>query len=243
MCIIGAAMTFVMGCAGGMPKVPDSSDELLAKADAYYQSDRYYGASELYKAFVSSYPGHDRSDYAQFMMAESYYGDRDLSLAAVEYTVLMSNYGYSEYVDDALFKIGVCYYEQSPKSTRDQQMTMDALSRFDQFVQTFPNSPLMGDAEEYTVKINKKLAHKAIDNAQFYYRRKRMRASMIYLKKVIDNYPDNEYWVEAAYRAGLIQYDIGNDEEAIRYLSLVLSYPDDYGYKSEARGILERLRD
>jgi outer membrane protein assembly factor BamD len=230
------------GCAGGIPKIPDDPDAVLIKADGYYQGEKWFQAQEMYKGFLSRYPGHDRSDYAQFMLAESYYNNREYPLAAVEYQILQNNYGYSEYIDDALFKLGLCYYYESPKYQRDQQKARDALSKFNQFMQTFPNSPLIPEVEKYVTIINAKLAKKSFETGHFYFRRKKWTAAMIYFDKVIEEYPDNEYWARSAYFKGLILEDRGDVDGAVRSFSLVLTYPEDIRYKADARRRLEELR-
>ncbi len=234
---------YLLGCAGGMPKVPDTPEAVLAKADEYYEKNKFYQAQELYKAFISRYPGHDQSDYAQFMLAESYLGNREYPLAAVEYQILLSNYGYSEYVDDALFKIGLCYFYESPKPERDQQKAVDALSRFNQFLQTFPNSPLIPEVEDYIKQLNIKLAEKDFKNGYYYFRRKKLTAAMIYFDKVITNYPGNSFWAQSAYFKALILEDRGRDDEAIRHYVMVLTYPEDVSFKTEARLRMNKLQE
>jgi outer membrane protein assembly factor BamD len=236
------AVTLGVGCVGGVPKIPNTPEAILAKADEKYRKKDWFQAQELYKAFLSRHPGHDRSDYAQFMLGESYYDNKEYPLAAVEYQILLNNYGYSEYVDDALFKMGLCYYYESPKSERDQQRAHDALSRFNQFLQTFPNSPLAPEVEETVKDIHEKLAKKAFDNGYYYYRRKKWLAATIYFDKVLENYPENEYWARSAYFKAVIMEDRGETEDAVRYYSMVVAYPDDLRYKSNARARLEKLR-
>lgn len=235
-------LVLCLACAGGMPKIPNTGDEILAKGDEYFENKQYTQSEELYKAFLSRHPGHDRGDYAQFMLAESHYNKRQYPLAAVEYQILMNNYGYSEYIDDALFKLGLCYYAESPRPERDQQMARDALSRFNQFLQTYPNSRLAPDVEDYIERIHLKLAEKAFDTGYYYFRRKKLKAAMIYFDKVIDNYQDNEYWARSVYFKAQALEKRGRKEEAIRHYAILLTYPDDLPYKSDARRRLEELR-
>jgi outer membrane protein assembly factor BamD len=235
-------LAVLAGCGGGAPRVPDSPEAVLAKADGYYQKEKWYQAQELYKAFLSRYPGHDRGDYAQFMLAESYYNNREWPLAAVEFQILMNNYGYSEYVDDSLFKIALCYFQETPKYQRDQQRAQDALSRFNQFIQTFPSSPLIPEVEKHITGINLKLAEKAFNTGYYYFRRKKWKAALIYFDKVIEEYPDNEFWARSAYFKGLILEDRDDIDGAVRSFSLVLTYPEDVRYKSDARRRLDELR-
>jgi len=230
------------GCAGSIPSIPDAPPAILAKADSYYNRSKFFQATELYKAFLSRYPGDDRSDYAQYRLAESYFNDQEYTLAAVEYQLVISNYGYSDYVDDALFQVGVCYWRETPKVVRDQQKAQDALSRFEQFIQTFPSSPLVPQARDYVVKIHARLAEKAFLSVKWYYRTKKYTAALIYCDKIIDNYTDNEFYARALYYKGLILLQRGKRDEAAEQFSQVLSYPDEVAVKQDARARLESMR-
>ena len=87
-----------------IPSIPDNPDQLLAKGDAYFQRKKYFQSQELYKAFLLRHPGNARSDHVQFMLAESYYEDDEYAFAGVEYRILVSNYGYSDYVTPEVFR-------------------------------------------------------------------------------------------------------------------------------------------
>lgn len=237
------ALAVVTACAGSIPSIPNTPEAILERGDAYFERGKYFQSAELYKAFIERHAGHDRSDYAQFRLAESYFEDHQYALAAVEYQVLISNYGYSEFVDDALFRMGVCFWEQSPKSSLDQQRTVDALSRFNQFLQTFPSSPLVPEVQRYVRLCNAKLAQKDLSTARFYYRHKKYRAATIYCDKIIDNYPDNEAWVEALYIKGNILMTRGQKEEAAALFSTIMNYPEDIRLKHMAEDMLKKARE
>ena len=219
----------MMACAGGMPKIPDTPDSVIEKADEYFERGRFFQASELYNAFIERYPGHDRSDYAQYRLAQSFYLDGQFELAAVEYRVIVSRYGYSEFVDDALFQIGVCFLEQAPRTDRDQQKTLEALQMFEQFIQTFPQNDKIPEARENIRRCHEKLAEKAMQTVELYYRRGALRAVEIYCDKIIDTYPNNYYWAQAYYYKGMVKLIYGDNSAAAFCFQSVLDYGEDAG--------------
>jgi outer membrane protein assembly factor BamD len=232
----------VLGCAGGMPSIPDSSDAILARGDQYFERGKYYQAQELFKAFIERFAGHDRSDYAQFMLAESYFHQDEFALAAVEYRILVTNYGYSEYVDEGFFREALCNYRQSPKPALDQTKAHEALSQLEQFVQVYRTSPLVPEAERYIGEIREKLARKALENATFYIDRKLYVSALIYLDKIIENYPGNRYWVEAKYLKAKVLFTRGErEDEAIALLREVIATSGNARMKGDAQALLERL--
>lgn len=241
LCAVVAASFLLAGCAGSIPSIPNTPEAIVAKADAYYEQDRYFQSAELYKAFLERHPGHDQADYAQFRLGESYFADEQYPLAAVEYRIVIANYGYSEWVDDAVFKTGVCYWEESPKAQRDQRKTQDAINMFKQFIQSYPQSDLIPEAHAYIRKAHAKLAEKVIVTVKWYMNRRRYRAAGIYCDKIIENYPNNPYWVEAMFYRAVIHVRWDENEEARDMLRRVLAYPDDVDIKPQAEAMLEDL--
>jgi outer membrane protein assembly factor BamD len=237
-----ACTGWVLSCAGGVPRVPATPEAVLARADDYAKRGKHMQAVTLYQKFLENYVGNERADYAQFMLAESYLKGEEYELAAVEYQVLVTNYGYSEWVDDAIFQTGVCFWRQAPRVQRDQQKAIDALSRFNQFLQTYPDNARVPEARSYVRQINAQLAEKALLSARWYYRRREPKAALVYCDKVINNYPENKHWEEAVYLKGLILIDRGQNEEAIAQFTRLLEASDDADMKRDAEAQIKRAR-
>lgn len=230
------------GCAGGLPSIPDDPEAILAKGENRLQQEKYFQAQELFKGFLAKFPGHERSDYAQLMLAESYFMDREYPLAAVEYRVLVSDYGYSEYVDDAFFKEAVCFFEQAPDSHLDQTKSFEALSRFNQFLLTFTSSPLVEQAHQYIARIHETLAKKDLKNAKFYLRHKRNKSARIYLDKILKLFPNNDYWAEAMYLEGQLLLQDQDMDGARAMFEAVADYPKEFDFTAAARVELEKMK-
>lgn len=238
-------LVWSLGCVGGMPHVPGDADQVLEAADSYHARRKYFEAQELYKAFLQRYGGHERSDYAQFMLGESYFADGEFALAVVEYRILVTNYGYSEYVDDGFYKEALALHKQAPKPSLDQERNHEALEKLDRFIQVFSASPLVPEAQALVKEIHSTLAEKELTNAMFYVRHERYRSALVYLDKVIDNYPDNPYWLRALLEKARVVDRWGRRDEAIRLLLQVVEYPDGPDTartRSEAEDELARLR-
>ena len=75
-------------------------------------------------------------------------------LAIAEYEKLTRKMGYSSFVEDARFKICEAYRIESPKYYHDQEYTLKALERYQEFLDDYPNSILLDDvlASMYTLK-------------------------------------------------------------------------------------------
>lgn len=233
---------FFCSCAGGVSKVPATPEAVLKRADEYYNKGKSMQAVALYQKFLENYVGHERADYAQYKLADSYLQGKQYELAAVEYQLLITNYGYSEWVDDAIFQTGVCYWKEAARAERDQQKALDALSRFTQFLTTFPDNPRAPAAKEFVRQINERLAFKSLESARWYYRRKEPKAALVYCEKVINNYPDNKHWEEAMFLKGIILIDRAQDQEAIEQFTRLIEATKDPGMKRDAEAQIKRAR-
>ena len=72
-----ALMWMLSSCAGGMPKVPAKPDDVLTRADELLKKGKHLQAVALYQKFLENYVGHERADYAQYKLAESYLEGED----------------------------------------------------------------------------------------------------------------------------------------------------------------------
>jgi len=200
-----AALAF--GSCGGpyRAKRTNQPGEKLAAADALFQRGKYSQAAIEYKDFLQSFAGDERSDYAQFRVAESYRMDEEYPLAAVEYRILMTDYGYSDYVDDAMYYSALCAFKQAPRVERDQAKTYEAESEVNRFLQVFATSPRVEEARSLLRDIDDRLGKKEYMGAELYYRKKRFQAALIYFDKVIDLYPETVWAARSHYFRGRIR--------------------------------------
>jgi outer membrane assembly lipoprotein YfiO len=140
----------------------------------------------------------------------------------------------------ALYKLGLCYWLETPRSQRDQQKSFDALSRFLQYQQTYPDGVHATDVSKLLREIHEQLAKKDFDAARWYFRQKNGRAAMVYCDKIIENHPDNLYWARALLMKGEILLRRGQNEEAIQQFTRVVDYP---GHPEIRREAQEKIRE
>jgi outer membrane assembly lipoprotein YfiO len=241
--VLVCALFLLSGCGTGLPSVASSPERIIEDADSYFERGKYFQSTFLYRAFLQRHPGHDRSDYAQFRLAESLYGDEDWALAAVEYRILVTNYGYSDLVDDGYFKEAMCFARQAPGPSHDQTKRLEALDKFERFVKVFTSSPLVADAQEQIASNQAVLAEKNLNTALFYIRYKLPDSGEIYLDKIRANYKDNDFWARATYHKSKLLLARGEEERALALLSEFIAYPKDLPEKEDALIIVTQLRN
>jgi outer membrane protein assembly factor BamD len=152
----------------GFPQSEFGPPARIALADTYYQEGgtaNFILAVPAYRDFLTLYPSHPRSDYAQFMVAEAYYAqrngaDRDqvpMRSALEEYLRLLEIYPQTQYADQARARI------KQARSTlarheflvgwfyqRTRQACRSAIPRYQYVVDTYPDYE---DIDEVTFRL------------------------------------------------------------------------------------------
>jgi outer membrane protein assembly factor BamD len=239
------SMLIVLSSCGG-PYIASRvtvSDEKLRIADDLYGKKRYTKASVEYKDFLSAFAGDERGDYAQFMLAECYRMKEDYALASVEYRILINDYSYSEYVDDAFYLEGLCSFKMSQRAERDQTKSYEAMSRINRFLQFFPNSPRRAEAEQTLAQIYDILAQKHYKNANLYFKRKHYRAAMVYYDKVVEEFPSTVWADRSWYYIGWIQERDGEVDDSVEAYGRAARSPHEFSEKRKASGRLRKLSE
>ena len=240
--LILCAAAALSSCGGPYSaKSVNVPDEKLRMADDLYGRKKYTQAGMEYKDFLAVFAGDERSDYAQFMLAESYRGAKEYALASVEYRILIADYGYSEYIDDAFFLEGLCAFEMTQRAERDQTYSYQALSRIERFLDIFPDSPRREEALKIRDEIHDLLGKKAYQSANLYFRRKHYGAAGIYFQKIIDEFPDTSWAGRSWYYLGYIAQSKDENEAAAKAYARAVQSKFDFSEKRRASSELKRL--
>ncbi|MBN1164852.1 MAG: outer membrane protein assembly factor BamD [Candidatus Krumholzibacteriota bacterium] len=198
-------LALAVSCGGPYKGAQFNQPDLKLKAaNELFDRGEYDKAEVDYKDFLAQFAGDERGDYAQFRLAECYRLDEDFALAAVEYRIMINDYGYSEYVDDAFYLEGLCSFEQAQRAERDQTRSYEALGRINRFLQLFPNSPRYQEALQTKVRIHDLLGRKTFLSAKLYFSKKHYGAALIYFDKILTYYPETIWASRSHYYKGQI---------------------------------------
>jgi outer membrane protein assembly factor BamD len=240
--LIACAALLAVSCGGPYtPKKTNLPGDKLALADHLFEKGSYGAAALEYKDFLATFAGDERIDYAQFRLAESYRLDREYALAEVEYRILINDYGYSDYVDDAFFLEAVCAFKQTPRVERDQTKSYEALDRLNRFVQLFPSSPRIAEARAVIHEIHMKLGEKDFISAKLYFSKKAYDASLIYLDKIIALDAETMWAARSLYFRGRISEMRENQAAAVDAYRRALAVKDAFPERGDAERRLKLL--
>ncbi|MBN2357254.1 outer membrane protein assembly factor BamD [candidate division KSB1 bacterium] len=198
--IVIAGMMLAMACSKGKIKADLNLEERMQLGMKQFEKKKYLDAKNQFRIITLSYSGRAEAARAQYYLAECHYNVKEYILAGSEYERLIKVYPNSEWVDDAKYKLGMCYFKMSPKYSLDQEYTQKAIRQFQEFLEEFRNSPLVPEVEEKLNECRGKLARKVFSSAEQYFKMHLYEAAEIYYTLVLDNYYDSKYSPRAYYR-------------------------------------------
>ncbi|MBN2290189.1 MAG: outer membrane protein assembly factor BamD [Candidatus Glassbacteria bacterium] len=170
---------------------PTPEGEFEAAYD-FYQREKYPGAIERFKQIIYKYPGSDKVEEARYYLADSYFNNGEHQLAADEFERLNREFPQGRYAEVAMFKAALGYEEMSRRIERDQTETTKALETLELMLAKYPNTTYADTADVHIHKLKDRLAEKEFNTAMYYFKRKFYDSSIIYLKSVLETYPESK---------------------------------------------------
>lgn len=147
----------------------DDAELKYTKAVEYFNKGDFMRASTLFDAIATYYKGTDRSETVLNYMAKSYMGQKDYYSASEYYKTYVKTYPKGKYVIESKFMIGYCFYLDSPDPRLDQTSTRSAIAALQEFIDVYPESDKVPEANKLLDELTNKLAYKAYLNAKLYY--------------------------------------------------------------------------
>lgn len=183
----------------------DTLDVAYEKALAFYERGRYTDATRAFETVLSIGRGTEIAQNSQYLLADSYFKNREYLIAAAEYRRYYTNYPRSERRVEAEFTEAICYYRLSPRYKLDQTDTFRAIELMQLFIGRYPNSDEARVAATYIDEMREKLARKEFSAAELYLRIGYYQAASVYFGLTIDNFPETT-WAEKALANQILSY-------------------------------------
>lgn len=200
---------FLFSCSD-FNKVVKSTDYeyKYKKAIEYYEADDYTHANTLFQDLVYVYRGTSKGDDLFDYYANSLFKQADYVLAGHYFKNIIDQYPRSEFTENAQFMVGFCYYNDSPTSKLDQDLSKRAIDALQLFINIYPYSDRVDEANILIDELNEKIVLKSFQNAKLYYDMSYYKAAVISLQNSIADYPDSKYREEIKYLLFKAKYDL-----------------------------------
>ena len=216
------------------------SDDTAAKfemATELYDAEKYNKSYRLLDQILQKYRGKPQAEKLTFMHAMCSYQLKDYYIASFHFDKFTDIYPQSEKAEEAAFLAAKGYYHNSPVYSKEQKETVEAIEKLQLFVNAYPNSQFLGEANNLVKELDFKLEKKAFEIAKQYDMIKDYKASVKTFNNFLLEFPGASlrgeaffYRFDAAYNLGVLSIDRLKEErlkEAIEYYNaLKKSYPN-----------------
>lgn len=182
-------------------KVLKSSDYELkyAKAVEYFDKKDYYRSLSLLEELMTVYRGTDKAEDIYFRYCYSYYYEEDYILAAYYFESFTKTFPNSQYVEEFQFMGAYCHYLNSSHWELDQSSTVKGIEALQFFINKYPSSTRVEEANQLIDKLRAKLERKAYDISKLYFKLSEYQAAVITIKNTLNQYPDMKYREELTF--------------------------------------------
>ncbi len=175
--------------------LPSSPDNLFKAGLDYYEKGKYGKARDMFQRFVFRYPDLPEAEISQFYIAETYLKEKKYQEALTEYNIYIQMYPGGKKFEEARFKKLICLYHLSPSFYRDQEKTLRAIKKIEEYIKS--GGAFSDSAEVLLDSLKAKLSRKYYEAGLFYFRMKFYESAIIYADAVIEDYPVSP-WYERA---------------------------------------------
>jgi outer membrane protein assembly factor BamD len=140
-----------------------------------------------------------------------------------------------------------CYFLDSPVSSLDQTNTLTAIKELQLFINFYPNSDRIEEANKLIDQLRAKLQRKDLDIANLYLKMRLFEAAIYSYKNILKEYPDTEFKEDILFAILKSYYNFASysisTKQAERYQSALDSYNElvfqfpDTKYLKEAKNM------
>ncbi|MBP6584427.1 MAG: outer membrane protein assembly factor BamD, partial [Flavobacterium sp.] len=134
-------------------------------ATKLYDEGKYVKAIRLFEEIAPAYRGKPQAEKMFYMFSQSYYKTHQYYLAGYQFESFASSYPKSEKVEEAAFLGAKSYSKLSPVYSLDQTDTTKAINKLQEFIDVYPNSAYLAEANADLKKLTDKIEKKVFENA------------------------------------------------------------------------------
>jgi outer membrane protein assembly factor BamD len=235
-------ITAATGCGESSQTLENkSSADRFREGMAELEDEDYEQARQLFEVIVLQDPASEFADDAQFYLGESYFRNEDYKLAALHYNRLRTSFPSSPFYKMALFRAAESYDNSSLPFDRDQTDTKYAIDQYDGFMSLYPSDTLVAEARQRKEALRSKLARKEYSIAEQYASFEDFKAALLYYDRVIELYPDTEFFQLATLGKSKALSELNRPDEALKVINHFINEHPGSTLLSEAQKLKAEL--
>ncbi len=189
--ILSVAALLITSCDSYQKMVKSQNyDKLYETAIRYYNKGQYYKCMQLFDQLILPFRGKEQAERIAYYYAYAAYKTEDYLTASYYFKSYVKSYPSSVHAEECMYMNALSKVKESPIYSLDQTATKEALKELQTFINLYPNSIRVAEANQMIDEMRYKLSHKAYENALLYYKTEEFRAAIISFQNVLKDYPE-----------------------------------------------------
>ena len=181
-----------------------TTEEQYKMAVKMYETKKYSKALRLFEKITPAYRGKPQMERIQFMIAQSNFNTKLYATSGYYFDRFTKNYPKSSKKEEAAFLSALSYKLASPVFSKDPTDTRKALDAYQNFINTYPNSDKIPEANKHYKELRYKLQKKYFEIAKTYYTTadydlRNYKAAIQAFDNLLSDYLGSEFKEEALY--------------------------------------------
>lgn len=168
-------------------------------AEKLYKDGKYRKANRLFEQIMPRYVGKPQGERVVYMYADALYKVEDYYMAAYQFERFTNSYPKSTKSEEAAFYSAKATSLTSPKYSLDQTDTYEALDKLQKFINKYPESELLPEANVLVADLTEKLEKKSLEIAKLYNKTMKYKACIKSVDNFVISYPGSAYTEDALY--------------------------------------------
>ncbi|WP_310555447.1 outer membrane protein assembly factor BamD [Flavobacterium sp.] len=164
-----------------------------------YEKGKYEKAIRLFEQLTPVFRGKPQAEKMFYLYSQSLYKSNQFYLAGYQFDSFNALYPKSEKAQEAAFLAAKSYSKLSPVYSLDQVDTDKAITKLQSFINTYPKSEFLPEANILVKELREKLEKKAFETAKQYNTISDFKPAIKALDNFISDYPGTPYKEKALF--------------------------------------------
>ncbi len=229
----------------------EDNDVKYVEAEKMYNKEKYGKALRLFEQMAPSFRGKPQSEKMYYMFAMSYFKTEQYYLAGYQFESFASSFPASENMEEASFLAAKCSSMLSPRYSLDQTETSKAIEKLQTFIDRFPDSKYLSEANVTVKTLREKIEKKVFENARQYNLISDYKSALVALDNFLSDFPGTPFKEDALYYKLDSAYNLAVNSVASKmeerlenakatYQQFVKAFPSSK-YKAQADEMMQRI--
>ena len=199
----------LVNCGSKSVHIEEDLTPNFNKAMKFFDKGKYARAKDEFDYIIMTDPGSKLANESQHYKGEALFQMKEYDEAWVTFDRYVRFSNDVSKIEKSRYRICECTIYLTNSYQRDQKQTKRALDQLQMFLEDFPQSELVQDAEKAITELRIKLAEKEFEVGRLYLKLEEYDSALIYFRSVLEHYYDTSFSDDA--RIGIIFTHILND--------------------------------